>query len=785
MRTISGVPYISSQCPITFDFGFQQLRLIERNSHMKRLHCALALLFLCVVSLTSHAQHTSVNAADYSSNLAPGGLASAFGIDFAATLEQATSLPLPTSLAGTRVLVNGKPAPLLYVSPSQINYQLPEGTAIGNAEIVIERANGNQSREIVAVKSAGFAAFSFDSTGSGSGVILDGRTFKTGPHEIQTERGESTILALFGTGLGDASSRDVVSKRVRVLVGGIEAKVHYAGPQGQFVGLEQINFELPPSIANHGTLPVVVKFDDQSANSVTVDVVTTETASLSVAVEESFTSSGEIAALRVSPFTDIDMLKVTLRTVNLVTDQGVEVAVLSAPITVDLLAPEALAKLVKRLNVKPATYVALTAEISDVMAAYKNQAVAMKLANKNVKQTLRVPLKLNKETNVGVSFAFDVRSSVKKQTDGSYVFDPVMLLNVIAPSTPPQAIQKFEGKIASIDAATKQLKVTKGEGANASTIVVDATKAKILTLQGRPAEFGALKVNDKIEVTGHLNSQGIVEAITLILGGTPPPPPRPVVATGLINSINVASKTFELNVESLVGVHTLIAVRKMTIKWDDKTAFKDDLRGTITADKLLVGQRVIANLTSFADPSLATNVLILNPHVRGVVADVKGLPNSFVVNDVSEPRIAAPSRLITVKLTATTKIKTVFGVELKPTDITVGTQIDAVGALSGTEMTAEYVIVLGLEIKGLTSDVNATTRTFVVTDVKGTKTKVGVTDRTVILLNGGPTALPSGPTRSDEFIKRIANAPYTVTVFGLPDASGVLQALTIRGEEKK
>ncbi len=751
---------------------------------MKQLQLAFAILLFCCLGIAAQAQQTSVNAADYSSNLAPGALASAFGTELAATTEQAKSLPLPTELAGTRVLVNGKAAALLYVSPLQINYQIPDSTPTGAMEVIVERANA-RSREMIQVRSAGFAAFSFDSTGTGNGAILNGRTFQPGPHEMQTERGEATILALFGTGLGEASSRDFVSKRVRVFVGGLEAKVHYAGPQGQFVGLEQINFELPPGVAQHGTLPVMVKIDDQPTNSVTVDVVTTETASLSVAVEESFTSSSEIAGLRVLPFPDIDTLKVTLRTVNLVTDKGVEVAVLSSPLTVDLLAPEAIAKLVKRLNIKPGIYVALTAEISEVMAAYKGQPVAMKLANKNVKQPLRAPLKLDKETTVSISFAFDVRASAKKQADGGYMFDPVMWLNVLNPGAPPQPIQKFEGKITSLDAAAKQLKVTKGEGANASTIVVDATKARLLTQQGRPAEFSALKVGDKIEVTGMLNSQGIVEAVTIILGGTPPPPPRPVIATGTINAINLTGKTFELNVESLTGVNTLVAVRKMTIKWDDKTKFADDLRGISSGDKLLVGQRVIANLASFAEPSLATNVLVLNPHTRGTVADIKGLPNSFVVNDNSDPRIMAPVRLITVKLTPTTKIRSVFGVELKPTDITLGAQVDAVGALAGNEMTAEYVVVIGVEIKGVTGGVEPTSKTFVVTDDKGAKTKVSVNDRTVILLNAGPTALPFGPTKPDEFIKLIANKPYTVVVFGLKDSSGVTSALTIRGEEKK
>lgn len=711
----------------------------------------------------------------------------------AATTEAATTLPLPTQLAGTRVLVNGKAAPLLFASPSQINYQLPEGTPAGNVEVVVERSNGNRTREMITVKTAGFAAFSFDSTGTGNGAILDGRTFRQGPHEIQTNRGEATILALFGTGLGEAGSKSFVSSRVRVFVGGIEAKVQYAGPQPDFVGLDQINFELPANVANYGTLPVVVKVDEHPANSITVDVAANEMATLSIAVEESFTSSSEIAALRVSPFSDIDTLKVTLKTVNLVSDTGVEVAVITAPLTVDLLSPEAAAKLVKRLSIKPGTYVGLAAEITEVMAAYKGKAVPMTLANKSVQQKLREPLNLTKETTIGVSFAFDVRASVKKQEDGSYSFNPVMLLAAISPSVPSPAIQKFEGKIKSIDATTKQIEVVKGEGSRATTIAVDASKARLLTREGRPADFAALKVGDKVEITGLLNSKGIVEATVIVIGGAITPPSRPVIATGTINSINLTGQSLELAVESLTGVQTLVPVRKMTIKWDDKTKFADDLRGAITPDKLLVGQRLTTSLASFAEPSLATSILVLHPHVTGIVADTKGLPNSFVVSPYSSAAILLPARQSTIKLTANTKIKTVAGSDLKPGDITVGSQIDAVGDLTpGTnELTAEYIVVLGMEVKGATSttEVDVQTKTFVVTTDSGAKVKVTVNVRTVVGItppaNGPITILPISLVRPDEFLKLIANKPYTVSVFGLKDSSGVMQAATIRAQEKK
>ena len=749
---------------------------------------ATILFLLIFTGMTAQAQQVSVNAANYTPGFSPGALASAFGENLSATTEASTKLPLPTELGGTRVLVNGVAAPLLYVSPFQINYQLPQKTSVGDAEVIIERNTGAKFRETITVKNSAFSAFSFDATGNGAGAILDGRTFKQGPHEIVTNNGEPTILALFGTGLGELSSRDVASNRIHLLVGGTEAKIHYAGPQNFYAGLDQINFELPSNVADHGTLPIVVKIDDVATNSVTVDLMSKDTASLSFAVNESFTESSEIAALRVSPFPDIDSLKVTIRSVNLVTDKNVEVAVLAAPLSVDLLSPESSAKLIKRLNVKAGTYIALTGEISEVVASFKGTAVAMKLTTKNFTQKLKVPVTLSKDSTVGVSLAFDLMGSVKKQTDGSYIFDPMLLLNQILPIAAPTPLQKFEGKILSLTATTKQLKVQKGEGSTASTITVDATKAKIISADGKAADFSALKVDQKIEVTGQLNSSGVVEALAILIGGTPPAPARPVTAIGTINSVNVAGKSFELNVTSLIGINTLVAVKKITVKWDDKTKFVDDLYGSTTPDKLLVGQNATATLTALAEPALATVVAISHPHANGLVTNIGGLPNSFVIDKYVDPRstIAFVPK-VTIRLSATTKIKNVFGAPLKPADITLGSQIDAVGNMlaGSSEMSAEFVVVLGTEIKGVTSDVSANAKTFVVTDDKGAKHKVTVSERTAILIGVGPTALPFGFTKPDEFIKLLATKTYTVTIFGITNASGALEAISINANEKK
>jgi hypothetical protein len=60
----------------------------------------------------------------------PGGIASMFGTTLAPSTEAASSIPLPTTLANTQVIMDGQVLPLYFVSPSQINFQLPQNSQL-------------------------------------------------------------------------------------------------------------------------------------------------------------------------------------------------------------------------------------------------------------------------------------------------------------------------------------------------------------------------------------------------------------------------------------------------------------------------------------------------------------------------------------------------------------------------------------------------------------------------------------------------------------------------------
>ena len=90
-----------------------------------------------------------VNIATYAQeSLAVGDIAAIFGSQFASTgtFASSTTVPLPTSLSGTQVLVNGVPAPLFFVSPGQINFQVPyslTSNQVNTVQVVSGSTPGN------------------------------------------------------------------------------------------------------------------------------------------------------------------------------------------------------------------------------------------------------------------------------------------------------------------------------------------------------------------------------------------------------------------------------------------------------------------------------------------------------------------------------------------------------------------------------------------------------------------------------------------------------------------
>jgi uncharacterized protein (TIGR03437 family) len=221
---------------------------------------------------------TTVSAASFAGKLASKAIVTGFGAGLATTTLDAPSQPLPTNLGGTTVRVTDSQgvtrlSPLFYISPLQINYQLPPDTAAGPAVVTVTSGDDRVSTGAIQVINAAPALFTASQNGQGAAIALDAFTFTGPPFNAARANGEPNVLAFFGTGLGaDATDIDGnVNASVQVRVDANPVIVLYAGRTPGFTGLNQLNVALPVGIGA-GTHTVQVSRDAVTSNSVTIEI---------------------------------------------------------------------------------------------------------------------------------------------------------------------------------------------------------------------------------------------------------------------------------------------------------------------------------------------------------------------------------------------------------------------------------------------------------------------------------------------------------------------------------
>jgi uncharacterized protein (TIGR03437 family) len=236
---------------------------------------------------------TSVSAASYSGpELARESVGAAFGAALATTTSVAASVPLPTELAGTTVKVRDsagveRPAPLIFVSPAQVNYQLPPETAPGAATVTIVSGDGRVSAGAIRVTTIAPGLFAANANGQGVAAAVALRIKADGARSfepvarfdaaqnrfvaIPIDLGPETdqlFLLLFGTGIRFRSALPAVS----VKIGGVDATVQFAGAQGDFVGLDQVNALLPRNLVGRGEVEITLIADGMTSNTVRASI---------------------------------------------------------------------------------------------------------------------------------------------------------------------------------------------------------------------------------------------------------------------------------------------------------------------------------------------------------------------------------------------------------------------------------------------------------------------------------------------------------------------------------
>jgi uncharacterized protein (TIGR03437 family) len=215
------------------------------------------------------ADNSAVNGASFAKiPIAPGAIVAIFGSGLAASNQSALTAPLPAVLGETSVTFNGIAAPLFFVSSSQINAQvpfdLPAGTA---ASMQVKRGSNLSALRTVSVAAVSPGIFILDQA-SGAGAVLHSSDFSTVSSSSPARPGEYVVI--FCTGLGPvktpvksgetAPSTPPLAETVyppAVSIAGLPAYVSYSGLAPGFVGLYQVNAQVPAGLSN-GSQPVQI-----------------------------------------------------------------------------------------------------------------------------------------------------------------------------------------------------------------------------------------------------------------------------------------------------------------------------------------------------------------------------------------------------------------------------------------------------------------------------------------------------------------------------------------------
>ena len=273
---------------------------IESPSVLRGL-ASVCVALACAVGLTTITAFATdpvinpgglVEAAGYSARVTAGSIVSLFGTNLASTTSGTSTVPLPTSLAGTSVLVNGQAAPLFFVSPTQINFQLPWETASqAQASVAVSAGGVTSSAQSISLVASAPGLFATNSAGTGQGAIQIANTtlfaapvgLIPGVQARPANRGED--ISIFCTGLGSVANQPLsgvpapiapplstTTAMPTVTVGGVQANVTFSGLAPGFVGLYQVNARVPDNAPSGDSVPVVITVSGTASNTVTVAI---------------------------------------------------------------------------------------------------------------------------------------------------------------------------------------------------------------------------------------------------------------------------------------------------------------------------------------------------------------------------------------------------------------------------------------------------------------------------------------------------------------------------------
>ena len=210
-----------------------------------------------------------VNAANGTAPVAPGGLITVWGTNMSPVSLVASQVPLPTALGQSCLSVNGTPVPLLFVSSTQVNAQLPDNV-LGPSTVSIHTPGGVSNSTHFTVQPAAPAVFMSGSAGPTTGLAT---VVRAANNQLVTPTnpirpGDTLVIYLTGMGLttpgviagvpAPVSPLALASDVPTVTLGGSHLDIQYAGLAPGEIGVYQINAVVPGSVTQGLSEPLVI-----------------------------------------------------------------------------------------------------------------------------------------------------------------------------------------------------------------------------------------------------------------------------------------------------------------------------------------------------------------------------------------------------------------------------------------------------------------------------------------------------------------------------------------------
>jgi uncharacterized protein (TIGR03437 family) len=227
--------------------------------------------------------------------LTGGQIATIFGSNLAASTATAQGYPLPAALAGAAVTYGGVSAPLFYVSPGQINFQVPtRGDFLSSLQTIVTTTGGTSDHVVVNGAYAAVGIFTQDGSGCGPGAVQnvnpDGSvTLNTQSHSASP----GDWISIFATGLGfvypaPPDSFPATTTPLSSTPGGAGVQFGltgfsrgatavlfsggYAGRAPGLVGVDQVNVQVPADALEGCTVPLTVVGDTIASQPVAISI---------------------------------------------------------------------------------------------------------------------------------------------------------------------------------------------------------------------------------------------------------------------------------------------------------------------------------------------------------------------------------------------------------------------------------------------------------------------------------------------------------------------------------